>query len=61
MGLGVAVLMLAYFGLQGVLVATELALGVARWGAVPARAWTLAWMAGVSPAFTEPLLRLLGT
>ena len=60
MGFGMAAMMLAYFGLQGAIVGIELALGVARWRALPARAWTLAWMAGISPVFTEPLLRVMG-
>jgi len=60
MGLGMALMMLAYFGAQGLIVVVELALGVSEWRGVPARVWTLAWMAGMSPVFTEPLLKVLG-
>jgi Membrane bound O-acyl transferase family len=59
LGLGIAALMLAYFAIQGVIVGIELALGVAHWSPLPARLWTLAWMIGVSPMFTEPVLRVL--
>jgi MBOAT membrane-bound O-acyltransferase family protein len=59
LGIGMAALMLAYFAIQGALVGLELALGVAEWRPLPARVWTLAWMIGVSPMFTEPVLKVL--
>jgi Membrane bound O-acyl transferase family len=59
LGLGMAALMLGYFCVQGMIVGVELVLGVARWKPLPAHLWTLVWMVGVSPMFTEPLLRVL--
>jgi hypothetical protein len=60
MGARMAALMIGYFGVQGLLVGLELALGVSRWRAVPAHVWTVGWMAALSPLFTEPLWRVLG-
>lgn len=59
LGLRMAAVMLAYFAFQGMIVGVELALDVAGWNAMSARVWTLAWMIGVSPMFTEPLLKVL--
>jgi hypothetical protein len=60
MGLAGAAAMLAYFLVQGAIVGVELAVGVSRWSAAPARVWTVAWMALISPVFTEPLLQVMG-
>jgi hypothetical protein len=59
LGLGMAALMFGYFCVQGLVVGIELVLGVARWKPVPAHLWTLAWMVGVSPMFTEPVWKVL--
>jgi hypothetical protein len=55
-----ALVMLAYFLLQGAFVMIELALHESRWSRPLARAWTLSMLAIASPLFTEPLLRILG-
>lgn len=47
-----------FFALQGLLLALEVPLGVQRWPAPAARAWTLAATLLPSPLFTEPMLRL---
>ncbi len=57
---GMTALMFAYFCVQGALVALELLFGVPRWRGAAARGWTIAWMVGLSPMFTEPLLQVLG-
>jgi hypothetical protein len=59
-GPAMAGLMLGYFLLQGVIIVLEFLLGMARWGATAAHAWTILWMVGSSPLFTEPFLRMIG-
>jgi hypothetical protein len=54
------ILMLGFFLLQGTLVLVESLLGATKWRPLAAHLWTVAWMAGTSPLFTEPLLRVMG-
>jgi len=49
----------AYFVVQGVAVALETRLGVARWPRACRRAWTLVIVVGTSPLFVEPCLRVV--
>jgi hypothetical protein len=59
-GTVMALSMLGFFALQGALVLVEGATRATRWGRVRSRLWTVAWMAGASPMFTEPMLRAMG-
>ena len=52
--------MLAFFLLQAAIIALERTLRVRAWRPVAGHAWTLAWMVGLSPMFTEPALRGFG-
>jgi hypothetical protein len=61
LGLRAAASAAAFFLLQAPIVMLEAKLRVARWPALPARVWTLAWLLGTSPLFVEPLLRGLGS
>jgi len=60
LGIRMAAVMLAYFVAQGLVVAVERALGVVRWAPLAGRVWTVAWMVGLSPMFTEALLTVVG-
>ena len=55
-----ALTMLAYFLVQGLLVLIEGILGVRRWKPVAAHAWVLGVMLPTSPLFVEPFLRCVG-
>ena len=55
-----ALMMLAYFLVQGLLVLVERLLGVQRWTPVAAHAWVLGVMLPTSPLFVEPFLRCVG-
>ena len=59
LGPAMAISMLAFFALQGVLVLAESALHIARWPAAAARAWFAAAMILASPLFVEPFLRIV--
>jgi hypothetical protein len=59
LGPAMAVCMLAFFALQGVLVLAESALRIAHWPAAAARTWFAAVMILASPLFIEPLLRIV--
>lgn len=60
-GLGWAAMMGAFFVLQLPLFWLERALGVARWRAPLARAWTLSLLLVFSPLFVEPVLQIVDT
>jgi membrane bound O-acyltransferase family protein len=55
-----ALSMLAYFLVQGLLVLLERPLGVSRWSPPAAHAWVIGVMILPSPLFTEPFLRAVG-
>lgn len=59
-GLAMAGATLAYFVLQGAVVAIERGAGVRRWAPWAGHAWTVVWMLGPAPLFIEPILRVLG-
>jgi hypothetical protein len=59
-GAGMALVMLAYFFVQGLLVLLERPLGVQRWSGVAAHAWVLTVMVLTSPLFVEPFLQCVG-
>ena len=59
-GFAMAGLMLGFFLLQGAVIVVEMLVGTARWRPPAAHAWTIFWMVGTSPLFTEPFLRMLG-
>ncbi len=58
-GLPMAVIMFGYFVVQGLAVAAESRLGVARWPRAWRRTWTVVIMVGTSPLFVEPCLRVV--
>jgi hypothetical protein len=60
-GLGWAAMMGTFFVLQLPFLWVERALGVARWRAPLARAWTLTLLLVSSPLFVEPVLRIVDT
>lgn len=60
-GLGWAAMMGAFFVLQLPLLWAERALGVGRWRAPLARAWTLTLLFLSSPLFVEPVLQIVDT
>jgi hypothetical protein len=60
-GPGWATMMGAFFLLQLPLLWAERALGVARWRAPLARAWTLTLLFVSSPLFVEPVLQIVDT
>ncbi len=55
-----ALTMLAYFFVQGLLVLLERILGVSRWRAPAAHVWVVGVMFLTSPLFVEPFLRCVG-
>ncbi|MBI2897296.1 MAG: hypothetical protein HYY06_27305 [Deltaproteobacteria bacterium] len=59
-GLAGAGMMLAFFGLQGLLVLVEDRLAVRRWSALAGRAWTVGALALSAPLFLVPFLVALG-
>jgi hypothetical protein len=59
-GTAMALVMLAYFLVQGLLVLLERLLGVQRWSHAAAHAWLLSVMILTSPLFVEPALQTLG-
>jgi hypothetical protein len=60
LGWGMALLVLAYFLVQGAVVLLETWVNVTRWRAPAAHGWTVAWMVATSPLFVEPALRAMG-
>jgi hypothetical protein len=54
-----ALSMLGFFVLQGVLVGVERRLGVLQWRPLPAHAWVISVMLLSSPLFTEAMLRCM--
>jgi hypothetical protein len=61
LGPAMAASMGLYFVIQGLLLALEGPLGVARWPAPLGRLWMLACTVLPSPLFVEPILRLVGS
>lgn len=57
-GPAMAAIMASYFVVQGLLLALEARLGVARWTEGAGWAWTMACVLIPSPLFLEPLLRV---
>lgn len=55
-----ALLMLSFFLVQGVIVLVETRLGVSKWPLPARRAWTVVMMLATSPLFVEPALRVVG-
>jgi Membrane bound O-acyl transferase family len=55
-----ALVMLAFFVSQALVIGMERVLGVKSWPPWAAHVWTVAWMVGLSPMFSEPGLRALG-
>ena len=58
-GPAMAAIMASYFVVQGLLLALEVRLGVARWTEAAGWAWTMACVLVPSPLFIEPLLRVV--
>ncbi|MGE0827346.1 MAG: MBOAT family protein [Candidatus Binatia bacterium] len=54
-----ALAMLSFFLIQGVIALLEFRLGVARWQPLWARVWTIVAVLGCSPLFIEPFLRIV--
>jgi hypothetical protein len=54
-----ALSMAAFFVVQGLLLAVERALGVARWSSAASRTWTLGCFFLTSPLFVEPMLQVV--
>jgi len=52
--------MLVFFLAQAVIIGLERAIRARAWSPWIGHAWTVAWMAGLSPMFTEPMARTLG-
>lgn len=59
-GLSMALLVAAFFLIQGVLVVVERSLRVAYWPNIAARAWAASCVIGTLPLFIEPILRIAG-
>jgi D-alanyl-lipoteichoic acid acyltransferase DltB (MBOAT superfamily) len=55
-----ALVMLAYFLAQAVVIGLERVLGVRSWSAAAGHAWAIAWLVGLSPLFLEPALCAFG-
>jgi hypothetical protein len=55
-----AIATLVFFLSQAVVIAVERLLRVREWSKVAGHAWAIAWMAGLSPLFTEPMLQAFG-
>lgn len=55
-----ALLMLSFFLVQGLIVMFETRLGVSKWPLPARRAWTVVMMLATSPLFVEPALRVVG-
>jgi hypothetical protein len=55
-----ALVMLAFFIAQALIIGMERVLGVRSWPPWAAHVWTVTWMVGLSPMFTEPGLRAIG-
>lgn len=58
-GFAMAVMMFAFFILQGLFVLVEMRMGIARWSRPARRLWTITLMVASSPLFVEPALRVL--
>jgi hypothetical protein len=52
--------MLAFFVGQAVIIGMERVLKVRTWRPWVAHVWTIAWMVGLSPMFSEPGMRAIG-
>jgi len=61
LGPAMAAMMFGYFLVQGLAVAVETRLGVAKWPRPLQRSWTLVIMLATSPLFVEPSLRIVLT
>ncbi len=59
-GAAMALAMLVFFLAQAVVIFLEWRLAVRSWPPAAGHAWTVLWMTGLSPLFTEPLVRALG-
>lgn len=59
LGPAMTAMMFGYFVVQGVAVAAEIRLGVARWPRALRRSWTVVIMLATSPLFVEPCLRVV--
>jgi hypothetical protein len=57
---GQALVMLAFFLMQAVVIALERVLRVRAWVPWAGHVWTVAWMVGLSPLFSEPALWAFG-
>jgi hypothetical protein len=55
-----ALVVLAFFLSQAVVIGLERVLRVRAWAPVAGHVWTVAWMVGLSPLFCEPGLRAFG-
>lgn len=55
-----AIATLVFFLSQAVVIALERVLRVRDWSRPAGHAWAIAWMAGLSPLFTEPMLQAFG-
>jgi Membrane bound O-acyl transferase family len=55
-----ALWMLGFFLAQAVVILFERLLRVRAWGPWAGHVWTVAWMTGLSPMFTEPMVRAFG-
>jgi len=52
-----ALVVLAFFLAQAVIIGLERVLRVRTWSPLAGHAWAIAWMVGLSPLFSEPALR----
>jgi len=59
-GWGFGAVTFGYFVAQALVILLERALGVRSWPRWAGHAWAIAWMAGLSPLFTEPMARAFG-
>jgi hypothetical protein len=59
-GVTMTLSMLAYFVVQGIVMALERAVGVRKWRPAAGHVWTVGWMLATAPLFLEPAVRLLG-
>jgi Membrane bound O-acyl transferase family len=55
-----ALVTLAFFVLQAFIIGAEKLLKIRTWRPWAAHAWTIAWMVGLSPMFSEPGMRAIG-
>jgi hypothetical protein len=55
-----AIATLVFFLSQALVIAFERLLRVREWPKAAGHVWAVAWMAGLSPLFTEPMLQAFG-